>query len=80
MGLILSELSLDLLGGFEKLAGRQFCFHENDTVKKLILRLEAPGVCLNKRGLANHQSYLFANQRYRLANILLSIAKITPKS
>ena len=80
MGFILSEFSLNLLSGFEELAGREGGFHEDDTIEKLILRLKTPRLCFHKRGLANHQSYPFAYQRNRLANICFSIAKITPKS
>ena len=54
MGFILSEFSLNLLSGFEELAGRKGGFHQDDTIEKLILRLKTPRLCFHKRGLANH--------------------------
>ena len=72
--------ALDTLGGAEELTGSEGSLAEDDTVEELIIRLESPRLGLNKRGLANHQSYPFAYQRYRLENNLLTITKITPES
>lgn len=76
----LAKVALDTLGGAEELTGSEGGLTEDDCVEELIIRLEAPGLGLNKRGLAYHQSYPFAYQRYRLANIFLTITEITPES
>jgi hypothetical protein len=76
----LAKGALDTLGGAEELAGSEGGLAKDDTVEELIIRLESPRLGLNKRGLANHQSYSFAYQRYRLANNILTVTEITPES
>ena len=76
MSFFLSEFSLNLLGSFEELAGREGGFHENDTIEKLILRLKAPGLCFNERGLPKHRPYSLTNERYGFPDMLRLIAQI----
>ena len=72
--------TLDFLCRTQHLAWSEGSLAEDDTVEELIIRLESPRLGLNKRGLANHQSYPFAYQRYRLANNILTVTEITPES
>ena len=78
--LFLSEFPLDALGGAEQLTGGEGGLTEDDTIEKLILRLEAPGLGLNERGLAKDLANSQTYQLYGLAKILLPVAEITPKS
>ena len=75
-----AQLTLDGLGDFEELAGSEGGLAEDHSIEEFVGRFEAPGLGLNQRGLAKHQSYFFTDERYGLADIGLSVTEIATES
>ena len=77
--LLAAEVALDTLSSLEELAGSKRCLDEYHAIQEFVLRLEAPRLCLDERGLANHLAYPLAYQRYGMTDILFLISEITPQ-
>ena len=75
-----AQLTLDGLGDFEELAGGEGGLAEDHSIEEFVGGFEAPGLGLNQRGLAKHQSYFFTDERYGLADIGLSVTEIATES